>query len=153
MKHITLDQLRRQFPNASKSTLQANVRDYGLEVADVGAIKKEMRRMRQDHKPLLNELEQRWFDKLKADYPGEDFLPQCLRLKLGNGIWYKPDIICFQHYCPEFEHSRFTAWEVKGPNAWRGGFENLKVAANQYPAVLFMMVWEDNGWNGQEVIP
>ena len=40
------------------------------------------------------------------------------------------------------------AYEVKGPKVFRGGFENLKVAARVHPWVKFYLVWEDGagGW-------
>jgi hypothetical protein len=66
---------------------------------------------------------------------------------LGNGIWYKPDFT-------GFVDGSYTAWEVKGPHAFRGGFENLKVAANQYKEINWHLVWKEGGqWKDQGVLP
>ena len=107
-----------------------------------------LKRIRQSAKPLMNKLEQEWFDYLKATFPLRQFYPQTTRFKLGNGIWYKPDVTC-----PYFD-GVFTCWEVKGPKAFRGGFENLKVAAAKYPEFKWILVWKDNGqWREQAVLP
>lgn len=115
------------------------------------------KRLRQSSKPLLNKLEERWLVILKATFPTEEFLSQAIRFKLGNGIWYKPDFFCFSHDWPEENalslKRRPTAWEVKGPKSWRGGFENLKVAAGLYPNIRWVLVWDDFGWNEQQVLP
>jgi hypothetical protein len=45
------------------------------------------------------------------------------------------------------------AWEAKGPKAFRGGFENLKIAANQWPDVVFTLMWEEAGvWRNQRIL-
>lgn len=105
------------------------------------------KRIRQSTKPLMNKLEQEWFDHLKATFPLRQFYPQTTRFKLGNGIWYKPDVTC-----PYFD-GIFTCWEVKGPKAFRGGFENLKVAASKYPEFKWILVWKDDSqWREQVVL-
>ena len=82
----------------------------------------------------------RWMDNLKA---------QSKRYKLGNGIWFKPDMTG-----NDTRDGRETAYEVKGPHAFRGGFENLKVAAHQWPEVRWLLVWKERGeWKQQEVLP
>lgn len=106
------------------------------------------KRIRQSTKPLLNKLEAEWFNVLTSRYSyhrSNPTLCQSVRFKLGNGIWYKPDF--FVPFIPE-------AFEVKGPHAFRGGLENLKVAAHQYPMIRWMLVWKENGeWKEQEVLP
>lgn len=106
----------------------------------------EGKRIRQDSKPLMNKLEmQFWRERLEQRYPLAK--PQAIRFKLGNGIWYKPDFV-------DFSIQPVTAWEVKGPHAFRGGFENLKVAASAYPFVRWILVWKESGeWRQQEVLP
>lgn len=104
---------------------------------------KPTKRIRQSAKPLLNKLEQEWLD-----FYGKWFdvvHAQDIRFKLANGIWYKPDFVCFKVS---------TCWEVKGPHAFRGGFENLKVAANKYPEFKWVLVWKEHGaWKEQHVLP
>lgn len=109
------------------------------------------KRVRQDPKPLMNKLEAEWFQVLKT--PGfvkgriENLRAQSKRYRLGNGIWYKPDFTGTVDL-------RETAWEVKGPHAFRGGFENLKVAASLYPEMIWVLVWKDGGqWQTQEILP
>lgn len=109
---------------------------------------KPLKRIRQSSKPLMNKLESEFLAYISTLYPSWKFRTQCLRFKLGNGIWYKPDVVCLNF------NGSFACWEVKGPHAFRGGFENLKVAANQYPEIMWKLVWnENNRWQEQEVLP
>ncbi len=112
----------------------------------------EKKRIRQDRKPLLNKLETEWFNKLQECYPSTMIWKQALRWKLGNGIWYKPDFVLFAGWTQK--PSELTCYEVKGPHSFRGGFENLKVAASLYPEVRWILVWKESGtWQHQEVLP
>lgn len=107
----------------------------------------KLRRLRQDSKPLLNNLETEFFNWLKAFYPSAIIRPQAKRYRLANGIWYKPDFTALML-------GRECAWEVKGPHAFRGGFENLKVAAATYPEIKWVLVWKQDGrWQEQEILP
>ena len=107
------------------------------------------KRLRQSTKPLLNKLEQEWFDILKASHWMDNLRAQARRYRLGNGIWYKPDMTG-----NDTRNGRETAYEVKGAHAFRGGFENLKVAAGLWPEVKWILVWKQNGeWQQQEVLP
>ncbi|MDE2096140.1 MAG: hypothetical protein KGL39_02770 [Patescibacteria group bacterium] len=136
--------LYRQFPD-----LQAEGSKREL---DPKAVANAVRRLRQDTKPLMNGLEQAWFDSLKINgYAGKkvyDLRAQSLRFRLGNGIWYKPDVTCL------VDGSSNYAFECKGPKAFRGGFENLKVAAGLWPDWTFVLVWRVSGrWLEQRVLP
>ena len=105
----------------------------------------EGKRVRQS-RDTLNKLETRWFNTLKTIYPHATIHAQSLRLRLGNGLWYKPDFFA--------QLDRLCAWEVKGPHAFRGGLENLKAAASLYPEIEFSLVWEENGqWKFQRIEP
>lgn len=105
------------------------------------------KRIRQDTKPLLNKLESEWHTILKEAYPeGTIIIAQGIRFRLGNGIWYKPDFVVFG--------IKTYAYEVKGPKSWRGGFENLKVAASQYVNIRWSLIWKEGfHWQEQEVMP
>lgn len=110
------------------------------------------RRMRQDQEPELNKLELDFYDFLTRSLPsGTKIWKQSLRLRLGNGIWYKPDFAAFAGWTQK--PTQLTCWEVKGPHVFRGGFENLKVAAATYPELSFELVWKDSrgGWVRQAV--
>jgi len=103
------------------------------------------KRVRQSAKPLLNKLESEYQDVLLTAYDSTEILAQSVRLKLGNGVWYKPDF-----WLPSDQ--RFI--EVKGPHAFRGGLENLKVAASVHRWATFRLVWKQNGeWQEQEILP
>lgn len=107
------------------------------------------RRIRQSSKPLLNDLESEFMTRIQDEYPDYIFHAQAIRFKLGNGIWYKPDFVGFFDRFPAIR-----SWEVKGPFAHRGGFENLKVAAHQYPEIKWTLVWKQDGtWKEQTVLP
>ena len=106
----------------------------------------EGKRIRQESKPLINKLETAWYQVLKSIY--QHVKCQAIRFKLGNGIWYKPDFVATD------DSGQWIAFEVKGPHAFRGGFENLKVAAHCWPRVKWILVWKEQGqWKQQEVLP
>lgn len=106
------------------------------------------KRIRQSAKPLLNKLEAEWFGILKASCWMNNLRSQAKRYRLGNGIWFKPDMTG-----NDTRDGRETAYEVKGPHAFRGGFENLKVAASTWLEVKWILVWKENGeWKQQEVL-
>ena len=106
-------------------------------------------RLRQSKKPILNGLEEEFFEKIKREHPdcAPYIRPQAVRFRLGNGIWYRPDLTCMWGLV-------CRAWEVKGPHSFRGGFENLKVAASTYPEWIFQLVWKEDGqWKEQNILP
>lgn len=114
------------------------------------AFNEPKKRIRQDSKPLLNGLETEFLGYLRNDCPVSDIYPQSLRFKLGNGVWYKPDFV------QRLDGQEFTAFEVKGPHAFRGGMENLKVAAHKYPWMRWKLAWkaaETGQWIIQDVLP
>lgn len=93
----------------------------------------------------LNKLESAYQDYATVEHRGHQVLAQTIRLRLGNGVWYKPDF-----FIPHL--SLFI--EVKGPKAFRGGFENLKVAAGLHTWAKFRLVWREKGqWFAQEILP
>lgn len=105
------------------------------------------KRIRQSSKPRLNKLETEWMEVLINSYGGECTTNQSIRLELGNGIWYKPDFVVFND-------DAIRVYEVKGPHAFRGGLENLKVAASKFTMMHFYLVWKENGqWKSQEALP
>lgn len=105
---------------------------------------KTPKRIRQRSKPLLNVLEGEFMSYVE-EHTDVCLIPQSIRFMLGNGIWYKPDFVCL---------SPLMCYEVKGPFAHRGGFENLKVAAHQYPQFTWRLVWKDTGrWQEQIILP
>lgn len=107
---------------------------------------KPPKRLRQSSKPLLNKLEQAFKTEYLDLWGYRKALPQAIKFRLGNGIAYKPDFV-------DLTVLPVKAWEVKGPHAFRGGFENLKVAAGLYPDVQWFLAWkEDNLWRQQEVL-
>lgn len=118
----------------------------------VGATKPP-KRIRQSTKPLLNKLEEEFAGVLKYRFPTGYVCAQCLRFKLGNGICYKPDFVAWPAGF-DSQDPRMRAFEVKGPHAFRGGFENLKVAASLYCAIKWTLVWKEDGqWKEQTVLP
>lgn len=105
------------------------------------------KRIRQSAKPLLNKLEtefKEWYERT-TDYT---VMCQAMRFRLGNSIWYKPDFTHLNAF------GSLTCIEVKGPHAFRGGFENLKVAAGLYPQFAWKLWWKENGvWTRQDILP
>lgn len=157
------------YGGARTTDLKCGGEQFGIEtdIVKVGETAKSLldkiappKRIRQSSKPLLNKLEAEWLERLKAHDPvtgwkgghngyAFNIRSQAKRYRLGNGIWYKPDFTATVDL-------RETAWEVKGPRAFRGGFENLKVAASLYPEIKWVLVWKDpatGAWQRQEVLP
>ena len=111
-------------------------------------------RLRQSRKPILNKLEQRFYDYMVGPMkiPATCILSQAIRLELARGHWYKPDFFLPGNLRPE-PYYGFVAYEVKGPKAFRGGFENLKVAARIHRWLKFELVWlEDGKWKQQPIL-
>lgn len=108
-------------------------------------------RIRQERRPLMNKLEKAWFDSLFVcgfhGQPVEHLRAQALRFKLGNGLWYKPDLTCVHGGRP-------TAFEVKGPWATEAGIQKVKAAAHQWPDWDWWLVWREGTlWREQLVLP
>jgi hypothetical protein len=132
------------------------VKNTDKETGCITFKEKKPRRIRQDSKPLMNGLETEYHRILCEKY-GEPFVkPQALRFKLANGLWYKPDFTVFSTWLDHMNekvNGQIICYEVKGPFAFRGGFENLKSAAFQWPQVQFILVWKKNGiWQHQEIL-
>jgi hypothetical protein len=109
--------------------------------------KPKKKRIRQDSKPLMNKLEEEYFDRF--GHLGT-WTIQSMRFKLANGLWYKPDFLVLD----DLSFKIITGIEVKGPHSFRGGFENLKMAAHKYPWINWVLVWKENGeWQEQTVLP
>lgn len=105
-------------------------------------------RIRQHRVTKMNALESRFFDYLRFTYPGVIIRSQAKSYRLANGINYRPDFTAVID-------GREMAWETKGPKAFRGGFENLKVAADRYREITWTLAWEDGGhgkWQFQTVL-
>lgn len=147
--------IKRLFPGASKSTYKRNETSPKIPASELPADPIPFGvRIRQSKEEPLNKLEAEWYEIIRRQFPNyPPPRPQCRRYKLGNGIWYKPDFVASswpQTSGPAIE----TAWEVKGPKAFRGGFENLKVAAHSFPEVRWLLVWKEKGeWRQQIVLP
>jgi hypothetical protein len=93
----------------------------------------------------LNQLEIDYQAVLLARYGKEQVRSQDVRLLLANGTWFKPDF---------FIPSEQLFIETKGPHAFRGGLENLKIAAHSHTWAKFRLVWRISGqWKFQEVLP
>lgn len=158
MGSLTIEQLKARFPRMSASCLRANtalVAKAGdqpfppINPID-GIASAAAKRLRQSRKPLENELEKRWRAELEQRHPGVAFHPQGKRYRLANGSAYTPDITAIIA-------GQETAWECKGPKVFRGGFENLKMAAALWPEVKWILVWEEvpvsGPWHEQEILP
>lgn len=110
------------------------------------------KRIRQSSKPLLNRLETEFlhwiYGELSSVFSSPCVMMQSVRFKLGNGIWYKPDFVFIR------PAGTWTAYEVKGKHLFRGGIENLKVAASQYPLIQWVLAYKEEGkWITQVVLP
>jgi hypothetical protein len=150
---LTEDQLRARFPNASEAFLRANGHLPPLSPApapDRPSTAKEQpakKRIRQSAKPLLNKLETEFLAYLRGQFPDAPIHAQAFRFRLANGLHYTPDLVVWAD-------GWLTCYEVKGPHAFRGGFENLKSAANRFVEIAWRLAWKESGrWQIQQVLP
>lgn len=147
--------------NPSESTKRRNptlyasgkISSVGYEID--GPAKPVPNRIRQDSKPLMNKLEQEWFNILSVQFPNYPRpRAQAVTFKLANGVRYTPDV--FATSWPGFNGgpSWPAAWEVKGKHAWDDSLVKLKVAAHEWPDVQWMLCWKVDGeWKQQEILP
>lgn len=109
------------------------------------------KRIRQSAKPLMNRLEQEYYERLKQNISLDLIHCQAITLKLANGLRYTPDFFVFQD---ERIDSRTNAYEVKGKWVDGDSFPKLKMAAAVYKEVKFYLVWKQDGvWTEQIVLP
>lgn len=132
--------------------LERDLRQDGAKTPSMPtpAVKVPRKRIRQSSRPLLTELEKEYMVRFLDNEPS--LCAQQIRFKLANGLWYKPDFFVWP--TPVIRSCQPLAIEVKGPHAFRGGFENLKMAAHQYPWIKWILVWKENDeWREQVVLP
>lgn len=104
------------------------------------------KRLRQSAKGP-NKLEAEW-QKYLDPYPELTGLQyNALTLVIANGVRYTPD-------WSGWLDGTLTCWEVKGPFAYAGALEKLKMAARSWPSIDFILVWKEQGcWRTQEILP
>ena len=140
--------------NVSESTKKRNPHLYRviLEDGSVGTIVRRPQRLRQSSKPLMNKLEQEWFDVLRFN---TNSIVHCqgIKFKLANGLTYLPDFFCFD-WMSAGEFARPTAFEVKGPWATDDAIAKVKMFATAYPEIRVILVWKDDNkqWQTQRVL-
>jgi hypothetical protein len=102
--------------------------------------------LRQSAAPKLNTTEAAWGDYLRATLPSCPVLAQAITLRLANGCRYTPDFAqVTQEGIPAF-------YEVKGFMRDDAAVK-IKVAAAQFPAWAFWLVWRKAGqWQQQRVL-
>jgi hypothetical protein len=121
----------------------------GAEQVNKQTLPGAAKRIRQD-KPI-NKLEKELLMRLQGHggIVGSRFYPHGIRFKLANGLTYEPDIIEVHSFS-----NRFIAHEAKGPFAYDGALDKLKMAAHEWPSVSFWLHWKKDGqWLAQEVFP
>lgn len=149
LESITDEKLKRRILDAIGNA-ESLVTDIRSECQCDQTVSKK-KRIRQSSKPEMNALEREFHLRLIPSKNDCDITVQSMRFKLGNGVWYKPDFVVFPKRLEDF---RPVAYEVKGPHAFRGGLENLKVAAHAYPMIEWALVWKEGGvWMEQIVMP
>jgi hypothetical protein len=111
------------------------------------------KRVRQSHKQP-NKLEAEWGKIILSQYQSQ--YPRHPRPRynakaylIANGLRFTPD------WTASYWDGRVeTAWEVKGPRAWDGALDKLKMAATAWPEVRWILVWKEMGqWQSQEILP
>lgn len=140
---------RRMLEALLAATPQKTVQLTGHSHA-IGTVSTNLKRIRQGEKPP-NKLEANWNAYLARTLPpGAILRAQSIRLRIGCGAWYKPDVAAMVN-------GKLMFWETKGPAQMKNvarGILALKVAASNYPEFTFILVWKIKGeWHTQVVIP
>lgn len=104
--------------------------------------------LRQNTAPALNKTETAWLDVLRADLPPEwRVLIQSITLRLANGCRYTPDFALLHG-----PTGAVRFYEVKGYMRDDAAVK-IKVAAAQFPAWAFWLVWRKAGaWQQQRIL-
>jgi hypothetical protein len=156
-RHFTLEDISR-LPAKAQAEVQAQLwrgvdalnRKHGYPEPTGPASTKRVAsgahpRLRQD-RTGLNKTEASFLTALRAWNPGCDVGSQRVRLRLGNGAWYKPDSDVWQ------EDGALALYEVKGYGR-EAAFVRIKVAASLYPKIKFFLVTRKAGqWKIEEVL-
>lgn len=105
--------------------------------------------LRQSAAPKLNKTEAAWGDYLRANCSHEcEIHEQAVTLRLANGCRYTPDFAVLHAFAP----GSGSFYEVKG---WMrdDAAVKIKVAAAQFPAWAFWLVWRKAGqWQQQRIL-
>lgn len=112
------------------------------------------KRIRQDSKPLMNNLETEYFNRLKDLYPNyPPIRAQAKTFRLCNGVRFTPDLSCsIWPVCGDA--ARETCWEIKGPHSWDDAIVKVKMAAHEFPEICWHFCWKENGeWKEQILLP
>lgn len=130
--------------NSKSASFRAlNAHLLGPQTAPAAPEPSKGTRIRQNH-AKRTKLEIQYEAYAAVEFKGHQVLAQAVRLQLANGLWYKADF-----YVPDLQ----LFIETKGPWAYRGGFENLKMAAAQHTWAKFRLVWKERGqWFMQEIV-
>jgi hypothetical protein len=108
----------------------------------------EPRRIRQRTKTTLTKTEAAALEYVRLMWPEWSFMPHALRLELANGCLYTPDLVGRHLTDP------IRVFEVKGKHAWDDSIVKLKVAARDWAAIHFWIIWREGAhWRTQRVEP
>jgi hypothetical protein len=107
-------------------------------------IKQSRKELTEPERLLLSEFLQPMLAAGEIDEIGEH---ESIRLKLANGLTYKPDF-------PTWKDDKLIFYEAKGPRVWEDALKSLKVAAHQYRRFGFYLYKYVKGvWTWQEILP
>lgn len=171
---ITLDQLPKRYqdqvaqeiarhPSRKPAKLQPIPEAPPASQKPATAVSAGKARLRQD-RTGPNKWEREFEIWLRAQFPDATVISQALRLRLGNGAWYKTDMIVVQRGADSLTAVADTGWwtnirafEVKGFRR-QAGILAVKVAASQYPWITFHLATkrtknQGGGWAIERVLP
>lgn len=145
------ERIERQMANEEGVERNSSLNPF-LETAPT----KPAKRIRQDSKPLMNNLETEWLQELYADFPEcpiSTFRAQAKTYRLANGLRYTPDFTAVINIFPG--GLKETAWEVKGKWVDGDSFPKLKMFAAVWPEIRVILAWKDarGKWQEQTIFP
>ncbi len=138
----------RQNPGFDPNTYKGDLVGYDLRLAPVAATKKlatVSRENRTGQAQTLNKTEQKYWEKLKANFP--DARHHAIKLQLAEKCWYTPDF----HYVSTIEGLVFI--EVKGGFERDDAIVKLKTAARLFPQFTFIKAKYVKGQWTETIMP
>lgn len=142
---------RRVSGDAAEKQTKSGLPEPAPKAQSTGLLDKASgRRIRQRTKPMMNRLEFEFYRMQSTCANIMNIRTQAITFLIANGVRYTPDFTW-----RERGTNLTFAIEVKGPKAFDGSLEKLKMAAHEFPDWKWFLVWKDKDgiWREQEVLP
>jgi hypothetical protein len=158
MSHLTLDEILAKLDEAGKERFwreNGHLKPQGATQIPTSASKRlesttvaPAKRIRQSTKgpnKLESAFRSDYIPEMHPELVGLQY--NAMTLVIANGVRYTPD------WCGWLDGT-LTCWEIKGPFAYAGSLEKLKMAARSWPEINFLLAWREQKrfWKVQQIL-